>query len=224
VSRANTEDDLQDIVDFYLPVVGLLNRAIDLAQGRQRWLYPRITLRSVFDTPRFPQGFDPNGERRIKTLEAALEQRAREVPALATSRLAPRTRRRGGCRLEPISALGDDPMSVLYCHIATGSPYSYRITIEGTTRWAEIDALRGDTWYECKCGYEALLSGAARGEGTARAVLEKLDKQVLNHADIARTCGLEYRYIVSNDYVADVLRNRWFGNVVIDVVPFEGCG
>ena len=84
--------------------------------------------------------------------------------------------------------------------------------------------LRGNTWYECKCGYEALLTGAARGDGVARAVLAKLDHQVLNHVDIARTCGLEYRYIVSNERVANILRERWFGNVVINVVPFEGCG
>jgi hypothetical protein len=40
---------------------------------------------------------------------------------------------------------------------------------------------------------------------------------------IAQTCGLDYRHIVSNDTVADILRSRWFGSVVIDVVPFEGC-
>ena len=128
----------------------------------------------------------------------------------------------------PIAPLGDDPLSALYCHMATGSPYSYRVHIESgagtaTRRWAEIDALRGNTWYECKCGYEALLTGAARGEAVSRAVLDKLDKQVLNHLDIARTCGFEYRYIVSNERVAEILRNRWFGNVTIDVVPFEPC-
>ena len=63
----------------------------------------------------------------------------------------------------------------------------------------------------------------ARASESARAVLEKLDKQMLNHAEIARTCGLEYRYIVSSERVAERLRQRWFGNVVINVVPFEGC-
>ena len=231
VGRATAEDDLQLIVDTYLPLVGLLNRGINITQRRRRPVILPPLPQLYIDAPVYGSDFDPDGRERIKVLEAALSQRARKVPALAQSRLAPTgARRRGGCRIEPMQPLGDDPMSTLYCHLATGNPYSYRITIEsvnGATsainRWAEIDSLRGNTWYECKCGYEALLTGRARGDAVAQAVLAKLDAQVLSHSDIARTCGLEYRYIVSNDRVADILRARWFGNVVIDVVPFEGC-
>lgn len=227
VARANTEDDLQAIVDRYLGVVGLVNRAIDPRRRLGPLFLPDL-LRGPMPMPVIPEDLDPRGLIRTRVLEAAVNRRAQQVPALAQSRLAPRSRRRGGCRIEPMAPLGDDPLSVLYCHLATGSPYSYRITIESaagaaTQRWAEIDSLRGNTWYECKCGYEALLTGQARGPGVARAVLEKLDHQVLNHVDIARTCGLEYRYIVSNNTVADILRDRWHGNVVVDVVPFEGC-
>ncbi len=229
VGRANTERDLEAVLDRYVPMVALLNRGIDLPT-RRRALEPMIRplISPIWDEPVFPSDLDPQAITRLEVFETAARRRAQTVPALAQSRLVPQRRRRGGCRLEPISPLGDDPLSVLYCHQATGSPYSYRITIESATgaptrRWAEIDALRGDTWYECKCGYEALLTGAARGEGVARAVLERLDRQVLNHADIARTCGLQYRYIVSNNTVRNILQNRWFGNVVIDVVPFEPC-
>lgn len=88
-----------------------------------------------------------------------------------------------------------------------------------TGRWAEIDALRGNVWYECKCAYESLLS-SWRGAG----VLAKLDSQVLNHKHIADACGLDYRYVVSNDRVAEVLRERWFENVRIEVRPWEPCG
>ena len=229
MSRVTNEQELEAVLERHVPVVAILNRGIEVSRGRRRLqsLGP-LALRSIWDEPLYAQGFDPGAQTRLQVFETAARRRSEAVPSLAQSRLIPQTRRQGGCRLEPIAPLGDDPLSVLYCHLATGSPYSYRITIESATggltqRWAEIDALRGNTWYECKCGYEALLSGEARGEGVARSVLDKLDKQVLNHVHIARTCGLEYRYIVSNNTVADILRRRWFGNAVIDVVPFEGC-
>ena len=232
VGQAKDEGDLQAVADEYLPLTGLVNEAISLSRGRGNFTQGRVrspVWRIWWDEPLYVAGFDPRAEQRLRVFETALRARAAQVPSLAQSRLMPESRRRGGCRIEPIASLGDDPMSVLYCHIATGSPHSYKITIEtasgaATQRWAEIDSLRGNAWYECKCGYEALLSGAARGDGVARGVLDKLSKQVLNHVEIARTCGLEYRYIVSSERVAERLRNEWFGNVVIDVVPFEGCG
>lgn len=234
VGRANSEADLEAIVDRYIPEVSLYNRAIALVESQpaSRGTYPvgPMVFIAPWDIPTIPRDLDPRGETRLQVFAAALERRSQRVPSLSRSRLRARqTGRRGGCRLTgPIAPLGDDPLSALYCHMATGSPYSYRVHIESgagtaTRRWAEIDALRGNTWYECKCGYEALLTGAARGEAVSRAVLDKLDKQVLNHLDIARTCGFEYRYIVSNERVAEILRNRWFGNVTIDVVPFEPC-
>lgn len=229
VARANTDADLRAVMDRYVPMVGLLDQAIELARGGSGAMAtPVTTLVPMADVPVYAQGFDPRAETRLQVFEAAVAQRSQQVPTLANSRLRPKTRKQGGCRIEPVSPMGDDPMSSLYCHIATGSPLSYRITIENasggaTKRWAEIDALRGNTWYECKCGYEALVTGKSRGDKVAAAVLDKLDQQVLNHADIARTCGLDYRYIVSNNTVADMLRQRWFGNVVVNVVPFEGC-
>jgi hypothetical protein len=235
VGRANTEKDLQRIVDTYLPIVGLLNRGIE-ALGHPRASAQLDPLPMPYgDLPVYHPLFDPGAVERIAVLEAAVAKRAQQVPALAGTRLAPRSRRRGGCRIQPMEPLGDDPMSTLYCHLATGNPFSYRITIESssgtagaTNRWAEIDSLRGNTWYECKCGYEELIdpSRPGRGDwraGRARQVLEKLDHQVLNHVDIARTCGLDYRYVVSSERVAALLRARWHDNVVVTVVPFEGC-
>jgi hypothetical protein len=230
VSRASTEADLRAIMAEHAPVVATLDRAIETARtGHEPALAGpgAVSRPTLIDAPIFPTGFDPRAHARLQVFNAAVRKRAQQVPALANTRLAAQTQRRGGCRLEPIAPLGDDPLSVLYCHLATGSPYSYRIEVENsqgepTGRWAEIDALRGNTWYECKCGYEALLAGRARGPGVANAVLDKLDHQVLNHSHIAQECGLEYRYIVSNETVANILRSRWFG-VVVNVVPFEGC-
>jgi len=229
VGRANNEQDLQLILQKYVPVVALMNDFLDKLQGDSPLSGAQIYSFTMFwDDPLYIPGFDPNGQARLEVFETALEQRIKVKPDLAKSRLKPQSKRRGGCRLEVIEPMGDDPLSNLYCHAVTGSPYSYKITIEtatggATKRWAEIDSLRGNTWYECKCGYEALLSGAAKGDAVARAVLDRLDKQVLNHLDIAKTCGLEYRYIVSNEKVAEILRSRWFGNVVIDVREFDPC-
>jgi hypothetical protein len=231
-SRASTEEDLEAIVNRFIPGVATGYAVTDVGarSRRQRGPFAGGTMIDYLDAPIIAEGLDPNGVQRIEVFEQAARRRAETVPALANSILISRTQRRRGCRLVPTEPSGDDPLSNLYCHAVTNSPYSYRIYIEtsqgtatATQRWAEIDALRGNTWYECKCGYEALLTGAARGDGVARAKLDQLDHQVLNHLDIARTCGLEYRYIVSNDRVAEILRDRWFGNVTIEVREFEPC-
>ena len=225
VGQATNEEQLEEVLERYVPLVAMRN-GIEPSR-RSRFLIPPIIFFPMGE-PIYLPDFNPRAQARLQVFETAARTRVRAVPALARSRIIPQSRRRGGCRIEPISPLGDDPLSILYCHAVTGSPYSYKITIESETggltqRWAEIDSLRGNTWYECKCGYEALLSGAARGLGVAEAVLQRLDHQVLNHIHIARTCGLEYRYIVSNERVAEILRQRWFGNVVIDVRAFESC-
>jgi hypothetical protein len=228
IAKANTEQDLQGVADSYLPGVGRANRLIDQAAGKPVPLVPISPLYvpsvPLGDEPVYPSNFDPGGAARIDTFQTAVGKRAQQAPALAKSRLIPQRTRRGGCRVEPIAPLGDDPVSQMYCSMVTKSPYAYRITILSptgapTNRWAEADSLRGNTWYECKCGYEELLKS-----WRAPGVLEKLDHQMLNHVDIARTCGFDYRYIVSSQNMADLLRQRWFGNVVIDVVPSELCG
>ena len=222
VGRATTDEDLQAVANDYLPTLGLMN---ELLRGRPQPFRLRPLSVPILDEPVLDPLFDPGGVARLATFEEALERRVQQVPALAESRLRSRRTRRGGCRLVPTEPLGDDPLSGIYCHAVTGSPFSYRIYLPqasgagDTQRWAEIDALRGNTWFECKCGYERLLE-SWRGAG----VLAKLTRQVLNHAGIARECGLEYRYIVSNERVRDILQDQWFGNVVIDVRPWEPCG
>jgi hypothetical protein len=234
VSRANTEEDLQAILAEHAPNAAMLNENIGEMERRARGLPkkfglpPLARLPNPFDAPVFPQDFDPRAEERLETFTQALEKRAAVVPTLANSRLRSPSRKKGGCLIEPIDPLGNDPLSSLYCHLATGSPFSYKITILGqngqkTQRWAEIDSLRGNTWYECKCGYEKLIADASRGEGTARAILEKMDKQVLNHREIAQTCGLTYRFVVSSERVAEILRERWNRNIEIYVIAVDIC-
>jgi len=232
VARVNTPEQLQQVARDYLPLTAAVEEGIAITRRERRFdaipMGTPIRVLPLWDAPVYPSNFDPQASARLAVFTAAVRTRAQAVPALARSRFIPEQRRRNGCRIEPIEPMGGDPLSTLYCHLATGSPLSYKITIESATggltnRWAEIDSLRGNTWYECKCGYEALLSGAARGERVASSVLDSLDHQVLNHVHIASTCGLDYRYIVSSHAVAERLRSRWFGNVTIDVVPFESC-
>ena len=227
LSTVTTPEQVQEVAQRYLPYTAILEEAVALSQGerrRQPLLVPMV--RPLGDVPVFPQNFDPQAATRLATFTAAVGRRASVVPAVARSRYMPRQRQSGRCQLEPIEAMGNDPLSSLYCHAVTGSPLSYRITVPGaggglTQRWAEIDALRGNTWFECKCGYEGLLLRSR--PGVANSVLESLDHQVLNHVHIANACGLEYRYIVSSDRVAELLRSRWFGNVTVDVRHFESC-
>jgi hypothetical protein len=233
VGRATTEEQLQSILEEHAPIAAGLNENIAEMERRTRGLpssFPSLMrpMHNFFDAPVYPANFDPRAEARLATFTAAVEKRSSAVPEFAKSRLKSPAQRKGGCMIEPIEPLGDDPLSSLYCHLVTASPFSYKITILGangqkTQRWAEIDSLRGNTWYECKCGYEKLLADESRGAGTARSILAKLDKQVLNHADIARTCGLTYRYVVSSERVADILRERWSGNVTIYVVSVDLC-
>lgn len=228
LSTVTTPEQVQEVAQRYLPYTAILEEAVALSQGERRVRQPLIvpTVRPLGDVPVYPQNFDPQAVARLATFTAAVGRRASTVPAVARSRYMPRQRQTGRCQLEPIEAMGNDPLSSLYCHAVTGSPLSYRITVPGaggglTQRWAEIDALRGNTWFECKCGYEGLLLGSR--PGVADRVLDSLDHQVLNHVHIANACGLEYRYIVSSDRVAELLRSRWFGNVTVDVRRFESC-
>ena len=87
---------------------------------------------------------------------------------------------------------------------------------------AEIDALVGRTWYECKCGYGSLVRAAERGDRWSRFALDTLDEQIRRHMRIAAHCKLIYRFVVANEAVAALVRVR---HPDVDVVVFgwEPC-
>jgi hypothetical protein len=118
---------------------------------------------------------------------------------------------------------GGDPLSDLFCSVVSQNSPSYDIySVVGR---AEIDALQGRNWFECKCGQLPLVRAAKRGEAWAKARLEGptgLDEQILRQSRIAFFCRYSYRLAVANKEVEDFMRERYpFVDVVR--VPFEPC-
>jgi len=218
VSRANSDEDLADILDEYIPspTDALLRSPSGFPRGRLR-------PRKLFG-PIIPRNFDSRGDYRMLAYKAALDRRTQTVPALGSGRAAPAkvpsSVEARGCQIRPIRGLGGDPLASLFCQAATNSMFSY--WIESPMGRAEIDALRGSTWYECKCGYASLVRAVREGRPYAERRLSDLDEQALRHSRIAAHCGLTYRFMVSNEEFADFLRNRWF-SIPVDVVRFEPC-
>ena len=115
---------------------------------------------------------------------------------------------------------GNDPLSEIFCSVAMPGAPSY--DIYSPAGIAEIDALAGRTWYECKCGYGSLVRAAEHGERWAQFALWSLDEQIRRHMRIAAVCGLDYRFIVSREDVAQLVRSRHWD---VDVIVFgwEPC-
>lgn len=59
-------------------------------------------------------------------------------------------------------ARGDDQLATLFCSFVSRGGRSYDIWSRAGN--AEIDALRGRTWYECKCGHRSLIEAYEGGE------------------------------------------------------------
>jgi hypothetical protein len=115
---------------------------------------------------------------------------------------------------------GNDPLSELFCSIAMPGAASHDIYSPAGV--AEIDALAGRTWYECKCGYGSLVRATHRGERWARFALDTLDEQIRRHMRIAAVCRLRYRFVVSREDVAELVRSR-HRDVDVMVVSWEPC-
>jgi hypothetical protein len=190
-------------------------------------------------TPRFPDlpteplippaTTDEEMRRIAEWLSSSRPTPAPTTPPAPAPEPAPREdedeRRR--CRLVPReSSRGGDPLSDLFCSLVSGGGTSY--DIYSPVGIAEIDALQGDTWYECKCGQVSLVRAWRAGYRWARLALEGggrsmgLDEQVRRQSRIAVVCGYRYRLVVASDEVAEFFRDRYpFVDVV--VVPFEPC-
>lgn len=115
---------------------------------------------------------------------------------------------------------GNDPLSELFCIVVMPGAPSY--DIYSPVGVAEIDALAGRTWYECKCGYGGLVRGAERGDWLSRVRLDEMDEQIRRHMRIAAACGLIYRFVVSREDVAALVRSRHWD---VDAITFgwEPC-
>jgi hypothetical protein len=207
VSRAHTEEDLYSVLRKFIP------SRIDLAPvAKKPKAIPGIEPTRLVTPPfKIDPWLDPDGSERLAVYFRAVNKRKEKVQSLAASAAVPatlgkkdRSKNEMGCSLEPIAGRGNDPLASAYCHVATGTHFSY--WIESPAGRAEIDALRGNMWYECKCGYRSMVRAYLRGEKWAKVKIEGIwgmDEQVLRHKRIAQHCGLQYRFMVSNDDVTD---------------------
>lgn len=214
VGRANTERELEEVLQTYITP----NHPILLLQRR----FPILR----FQSPIIPEWLDRGAEVRLRVYTEAVARRARQVPALQRiTRAAPQrasdetTRRR--CTVTPASGLGNDPLATLFCQAATNSLFEYRVT-SPTYGGATFDAMRGNTLFECKCGYRSLVRAHGQARGFAALQLDRMDEQVRRHLRIANDCGLQYRFMVSNPELADILRTRWSDVTVLEH-QFEPC-
>ena len=133
-------------------------------------------------------------------------------------------RRRPDCQLVPRNVgRGDDPLANLFCSVVSNDSPSYDIYSRAGR--AEIDALRGRTWYECKCGQVSLVRAMKRGERWARAKFEGpkgMDEQIRRQSRVAAHCRYSYQVVVASDYVANFFRER-YGDIRVEVVSFDPC-
>jgi len=125
---------------------------------------------------------------------------------------------------------GGDPLSNLLCDAASNNSPSFLVyprRDDGKLGklLTEVDALRGKTWYECKCGYLPTVKGVEKGDKKALQSLEGpsgLDKKLRTQADVAEECGYDFNIVVANPIVATFFRNRYSFAKVIEQ-PFEAC-
>ena len=183
-------------------------------------------------TFRIPPNLDPDGTARLAAFNAAVTKRKKQSPALAKEpALDPLVqtepdqpgKKRNKCTIKPLRGhLGGDPLATIFCQYATKSLFEYRIT-SPLYGYVDADAVRGNTMYECKCGYASLLRGLDKQKWWAKLQEDKLTEQMLRHQRIVQDCGLQYRYIVSNHEFAEFLRSVWPSSVDILEIPWEPC-
>ena len=234
----NTKQYGFHILDAIEYAVGFANNNPDLLRILQMFIprpsdaipYRPMTLPAL-PAFRIPPNVDPDGIERLKVFDAAVAKRKEQSPSLAKEpalALAPLTKdspekkRRKRCTITPLRGhLGGDPLATIFCQYATKSPLEYRIT-SPLFGYVDADAVRGNTMYECKCGYASLLRGLDKQKWWAKLQEDRLTEQMLRHQRIVQDCGLQYRFIVSNPEFAEFLRSVWPSVDIIEV-PWEPC-
>lgn len=116
---------------------------------------------------------------------------------------------------------GADIANQFCAWVSRNSP-SYNITFEGKVN--EIDALRGNTWMECKCGYLSTARAAKSGYGWGLGHFSGLgqrrgenahepgmDREIERQKKIAKACGMEYGIWVSHEEVGEYFRKQYPG-------------
>jgi hypothetical protein len=134
------------------------------------------------------------------------------------------------CRQTPRrTSRGDDPLADLFCSEAGFGGQS--VDIWSTVGSAEIDALVGRNWFECKCGQLAMVRAQSKGAHWSKSALEGskkpggklgLDEQIRRQKRIADHCGLIYTLVVASEEVAAFFRER-YPDIKVVVKAWEPC-
>jgi len=162
----------------------------------------------------------------IATTSSAANQA--EAQPSAEEKTAPKSCNYEFCKAE--AAQGDDPLSNLLCETANNNSPSFRVypIKEDKTlakQLTEVDALRGTTWYECKCGYASTVKDATGGKENALVRFAGpggIDKKIRTQAQVAKECGYEYNLVVASQIVEEYFRER-YTDVKVVREDFEPC-
>lgn len=213
VAQATTEEDLESVAATYIPTVRqLIGKAPrPLAQPKGRLDVRRIRIAPTLD---------PGGEKRRKTFHEAVRRKGVSAPR----RVIGAEYERNGCTFRAMSgAWGRDPVATFYCQEVTRTDHEVRVMPPGDPEGVVFDALAGNTAYECKCGYASYVRNYGSAAWWARWQRDKVDEQMLRHQRVARECGLQYRYMVSDKELAALLRDRWGFGVTVLHAPSDLC-
>ncbi|MCF3101835.1 DUF4157 domain-containing protein [Streptomyces roseoverticillatus] len=203
VDRATTGEEIDAVASAYIPTLKQVTGRAPRPAPPAPALHP---LRIVI-----PRTLDPGGEVRLEVYGKAVRKKTGQAPGIATATVP-----QGPCTMRLLRGfLGNDPVATLYCQMATGTANEVRVMPPGDPRGVVYDAIRGNTVFECKCGYGSLVKALGKDRFWAKWRADGLDEQVQRHRRVAQECGLQYRYMVSNREFAELLRMRWFGVTVI---------
>jgi hypothetical protein len=226
VSQANTEADLKAVLARYLGVV-----------KPKRWA-PMVFDFSLAQPVDYPKGFDPGHKARLAAFQAAVDERLKQVPALAAATAAQvgRWKRAGrrGCKERPVPPAGENLnfmaslFAARYCRDPAHDDVEWEVTTP-TGQTVTYDGKIGDTVYECKCGYAGLIEDYVSKEDWRHRRAEKrlgdqFDEQMRRQVRIADECGFGYRYIVSNKLLRILLESRWPMIPITEMPWDETCG
>ncbi|WP_220399011.1 DUF4157 domain-containing protein [Granulicella sp. WH15] len=135
---------------------------------------------------------------------------------------------RPGCRMiAKLGGSGGDPVANMFCQEATGGqPCEYWRLGENSNRaLAKFDASMGRDVIECKCGYGGLAETfrlAREGSYRAQQAVNRLLEQLRSHKRLSADCDLQYRVIVSDAGMAEILREQ-MPDVDVVLHPSDLC-
>ena len=127
-------------------------------------------------------------------------------------------------------AQGEDLLSNLLCETASNNSPSFRVypikeDKSVAKQLTEIDALRGNIWYECKCGYLSTVKDVLAGKENALIRFtgpDGIDKKIRTQVQVAKECGYEYNLVVASKTVEEYFRGR-YADVKVVRENFEPC-